>query len=154
MTAQDFTPLDVFVAIYEDRKLDFWRSVVIESRPKALARLLAIAREYRKGSNWSEQIEAFLEDFRLALAAARGLPLLDARTTIWRVSGPAFVRRMAGNYRLDMPRVHDGDWRQVQWVRLSEETAADAWLEARGQGTTTARVLARIIEGHYQEKAP
>ena len=144
----DFRPLEIFVAHYEDLKLDFWRSAVIESRPKALKRILAMAREYRRGANWAEQIEGYLADFRLALAAARSLPL-DARTTIWRVSGPAFVRRLSGSYRLDLPRIHEGDWSQVVWVKLSEETAADVWLEAKAQGTTCARVLSRIVEGHY-----
>lgn len=150
MTASDFTPLEIFGTHYTDLKADHWRSLVVESRPKALARVLAMAREYRRGTNWGQQVENYLEDFRLALAAARGLPLLDARTTAWRVAGPAFVKRMAGNYRLDLPRVHECDWTTVQWVRLTDETASDAWLEARQANTTVARVLARVIENHYQ----
>lgn len=150
MTASDFTPLEIFSAHYADLKADHWRSLVIESRPKALARVLAMAREHRRGTNWGQQIENYLEDFRLALAAARGLPQLDARTTAWRVAGPAFVKRMAGNYRLDLPRTDEGDWRSVVWLRLTDETAADVWLEAKEANTTVARVLARVVENHYQ----
>jgi hypothetical protein len=145
----NFRPLELFVAHYEDLKLDFWRTPAIESKPKALKRVLAMAREYRRGSNWTEQITGYLEDFRLALAAARRLPL-DARTTIWRVSGPAFVKRMAGSYRLDLPRIHEGDWQSVQWLRLSDQTAADVWLMAKEQNTTCSRILSRIVEEHFQ----
>ena len=152
MTSTDYSPLEIFSAHYQDLKADYWRSLVIESRPKALARVLAIARQYGKGRNWTDQIVAFLEDFRLALAASRSLPMLDARTTAWRVSGPAFVKRMAGNYTLDLPRVHEGDWASVQWIRMSDQTAADAWLEARSGNTTVSRVLAGIVEDHYANK--
>jgi len=148
MTETDFQPLDLFIATYEDLKADYWRSVLIESKPKALRRVLAVAREYHRGKTWAEQIANYLADFRLALAAARKLPL-DARTTIWRVSGPAFVRRLSGSYRLDLPRIHEGDWDCVQWLRLSETTAADVWLEAKAQATTCARVLSKIVEAHY-----
>lgn len=150
MTATDYSPLDTFAAHYEALKADYWRQLVIESRPKANARVLAMAREHRRGSNWSQQIENYLEDFRLALAAARNLPLLDARTTAWRVAGPAFVRRMAGNYRVDLPRIHEGDWRSVVWFRLPDEVAADCWLEARQRNCTTATVVADIVSQHYQ----
>lgn len=148
---EDFSTLTLFEQHYADLKADHWRAPAFESRPKAQARVLAIAREYGQGKTWAEQIERYLEDFRLALAAARGLPLLDARTTCWKVSGPAFVRRMAGSYRLDMPRTDEGDWARVQWLKLSDETAADAWLQAREEGTTVARVLARIVEAHYRD---
>jgi hypothetical protein len=147
--AEDFQPLELFIQHYQDLKADHWRSVAIESRPKALARVLALAREYRKGSNWAEQVERYLEDYRLGLVASRGLPLLDARTTCWRVAGPAFVGRMSGSFRLDLPRVHEGDWGQIQWVRLSDETAIDVWALARAQKTTCARILSDIIEEHF-----
>jgi len=57
---------------------------------------------------------------------------------------------MAGNYRLDLPRTDEGDWRSVVWLRLTDETAADVWLEAKEANTTVARVLARVVENHYQ----
>jgi|688.fasta_scaffold317763_2 hypothetical protein len=150
MTGSDFTPLDIFSEHYTVLKADYWRSMSVESKPKALARVLALAREYGKGNNWSQQIEGYLEDFRLALAAARSLPALDARTTAWRVAGPSFVRRMAGSYRLDLPRVHEGDFRSVVWFRLPDEVAADCWLEAQQRNCTTATVVAEIVRNHYR----
>ena len=113
--------------------------------------MLAIARQYGNGPNWKTQIENYLEDFRLALATARGMPIFDARTTIWRVSGPAFVKNMAGSYKVEWPRTNEGDWQTVQWVRMTDETAADAWLQAKQEGTTVARILARIVEAHYSQ---
>lgn len=151
MTEQrDYAPLDTFIAHYTDLKADYWREVVIESRPKALSRVLALAKEFGHGLPWSQCITDYLESYRLALAAARNVPALGARTTLWTVSGPAFVRRMSGSYRLHPARGTADDWSCVQWVRLSEETALDVALQARQQGTTCARVLSRIIEAHYQ----
>lgn len=150
MTAVDYRPLDIFAEHYATLKADYWRQLVIESRPKANARVLALAREHRRGKNWSEQIDHYLEDFRIALAAARNLPMLDARTTAWRVAGPAFVRRMAGAYRLDLPRIYEGDWSSIVWFRLPDEVAADCWLEARQRNSTIASVVAEIVSRHYK----
>ena len=151
MTDQDFGPLDRFVALYQDLKGDHWRTVEIESRPAAMKRVLAIAREYGQGKGWQQQIDNYLEAFRVALPAARLMPELNARTTLWTVSGPAFVRRMSGSYRLgDLRGASDGDWRTVTWVRLPEPLAIDLWLEAKQQSTTTGRLLAAIIPAALQ----
>lgn len=153
MTEQrDYTPLDTFLAHYQDLKADFWREAVIESRPKALSRVLAIAKEFGHGLPWQQSIREYLEAYRLALVASRNLPALGARTTCWTVSQPAFVKRMSGKYRLHPARGTADDWNCVQWVRLSEETMLDVMLQARQANTTAARILAAIIEDHYQSE--
>jgi hypothetical protein len=150
MTNQDFGPLDRFVALYQDLKADHWREPAFESRPAALKRVLAIAREYNAGANWSDQIDNYLEAFRLALPTARLLTELNSRTTIWSVSGPAFVRRMSGNYRLDLRGASDGDWRTVVWVRLPEPLAIDLWAAAKRRNTTVSRLLAAALPAALQ----
>jgi hypothetical protein len=151
MNDQDFDHLARFVALYEDAKAAHWRDPAFESRPAALKRVLAIAREYNAGANWSDQIDNYLEAFRLALPTARLLTELNSRTTIWSVSGPAFVRRMSGNYRLDLRGASDGDWRQVVWVKIEDqELAIDLWIAAKRRNTTVSRILAAALPAALQ----
>lgn len=141
----------VFRSHWSEIRADHWAA--LEDDDDTIARRVkGFARQAHPDEDWSVAITAYLDDCRLAWAAARRQPLLGPGTTAWRLAGAQFVRRMAGSYRLrDLRGACDGDWQSVQWVRLPEDIAIELQQAAVTCETTVPRLITAIVETWVRE---
>jgi hypothetical protein len=143
-------PLSSFVATYSELKHPAWAEPEVPDADRANRRVLGLAREAGWGSDWGEQIEAYMRLHRLALVTARAQPLFaSSRTTLWTLTKPAVLLRLAGSYALG-PDDAVG-WDRIVWCRLPDPESIDLHLLARQQGVTVAQLIRHMIEMHLGE---